>query len=154
MKEIWRDWVMVDWGEHGKEACKIYGFVDLTKIPPDSPIEYGGIEEVGPGLYAIVENSYKIADEEDEEDDEDDDRNAHLFIPIRKEVQEITTQMVSKLKFYLADVEAFLSPLVVIPDMGGNANDYFLLRSRQEWSDRFVRYLETSNNEYLMDVLD
>jgi len=51
-----------------------------------------------------------------------------LFIPIRKEVQEITTQMVSKLKFYLADVEAFASPLlVVIPDMGGNANDYFLL---------------------------
>ena len=79
MKEIWRDWVMVDWGDHGKQACKIYGFVDLTKIPPDSPIEYGGIEEVGPpGLYAIVENSYLLAD------DEDDDTNAHLFIPIRR----------------------------------------------------------------------
>jgi len=148
MKEIWRDWVMVDWGDHGKQACKIYGFVDLSQIPPDSPIEYGGIEEVGPGLYAIVENSYLLAD------DEDDDTNAHLFIPIRKEVQEITTQMVSKLKFYLADVEAFASPLVVIPDMGGNANDYFLLRSRQEWSQRFVRFLETSNHHYPMDVLD
>ena len=23
---------MVNWGEHGEEACKIYGFVDLTQI--------------------------------------------------------------------------------------------------------------------------
>ena len=33
--------------------------------------------------------------------------------------------------YFAVDVEAFASPLVVIPDMGGNANDYFLLRSRQ-----------------------
>jgi len=32
MKEIWRDWVMVNWGKHGEEACKIYGFVDLLLL--------------------------------------------------------------------------------------------------------------------------
>jgi len=63
--------------------------------------------------------------------------------------------MVSKMQFYLADVEAFTSPLlVVIPDMGGNANDYFLLRSRQEWSDRFIKYLEAPIRDFPMEVLD
>jgi hypothetical protein len=29
------------------------------------------------------------------------------------------------LKFYLADVEAFSAPMVVIPDIGGDPNAYF-----------------------------
>jgi len=63
--------------------------------------------------------------------------------------------MVSRMQFYLADVEAFLtSPLVVIPDMGGNANDYFLLRSLEEWSDGFIKYLEAPIKEFPMEVLD
>ena len=147
MKEIWRDWVMVNWGEHGEEACKIYGFVDLTQIPQNCSINYGGIPELGPGIYAIVENSYKYVGE-------DNDENHHLFIPIQKEVHEMRDNMVSKMQFYLADVEAFTSPLVVIPDMGGNANDYFLLRSRQEWSDRFIKYLEAPIREFPMEVID
>ena len=31
------------------------------------------------------------------------------------------------MQFYLADVEAFTSPLVVIPDMGGNAQSRIAL---------------------------
>ena len=62
--------------------------------------------------------------------------------------------MVSKMQFYLADVEAFLRPLVVIPDMGGNSNDYFLLKSRQDWRERFIDYLEAPNHEYPMEVID
>ena len=146
MNEIWRDWVMIDWGQDGEQACKLYGFVDLTQIPEDSSIEYGGIAEVGPGLYAIVESSFVIEDEDGESD--------HLFVPIRKDVLEITNNMVSKMQFYLADVEAFLRPLVVIPDMGGNSNDYFLLKSRQDWRERFIDYLEAPNHEYPMEVID
>ena len=50
--------------------------------------------------------------------------------------------MVSKLQLYLANVEALVKPLVVIPDIGGQANDYLMLKSRQEWRENFYQVLE------------
>jgi hypothetical protein len=37
------------------------------------------------------------------------------------------SRWVSKLKFYLADVEAFQGPVVVVPDINGDANRRYLL---------------------------
>jgi len=159
MLEIWRDWVVVDWGKHdgGEQACKIFGFVDLTKLPADCLIEYGGSNQIGPGLYAIVQNSYKIDEDDEEEEDylaEDDKEDLRMFVPIRTEVQELTDNMVSKLQLYLANVEAFVKPLVVIPDIGGQANDYLMLKSRQEWRELFIKYLKDSQSRYPMDDID
>jgi len=35
-----------------------------------------------------------------------------------------------------------------------NSNDYFLLKSRQDWRERFIDYLEAPNHEYPMEVID
>ena len=45
--------------------------------------------------------------------------------------------------FFLADVEAFTEPLVVVPDIGGPSNRYFLLHDRPTWVKRFTQWLET-----------
>ena len=62
--------------------------------------------------------------------------------------------MVSKLQLYLANVEAFVKPLFVIPDIGGQANDYLMLKSRQEWRELFIKYLKDSQSRYPMDDID
>jgi len=54
----------------------------------------------------------------------------------------------------LANVEAFVKPLVVIPDIGGQANDYLMLKSRQEWRELFIKYLNDSKGLYPMDDID
>ena len=48
-----------------------------------------------------------------------------------------THDQVSHFKFHLADVDAFVKPIVVIPDIGGPANDHFLLRDRDKWKEDF-----------------
>ena len=48
--DVWRDWVMVDWGPSGKSPCKIYGFVDLSALPENSRISYGGIQRIHPAI--------------------------------------------------------------------------------------------------------
>ena len=57
MGEVWRDWVLVDWDADGVLPNKIWGFVDLTALPPNSCVDYGGLSDLQPGLYAIVESA-------------------------------------------------------------------------------------------------
>ena len=45
-------------------------------------------------------------------------------------------------QFYLADVEAFEEPVAVVPDIGGRANDYFIVKNKTEWAEDFVDWLE------------
>ena len=49
--------------------------------------------------------------------------------------------MVTKLKFYLANVEAFEEPCVVVPNVGGPKNCYFWLEPKSRWSELFVKWL-------------
>jgi hypothetical protein len=48
-------------------------------------------------------------------------------ITILEQVGSLTDRWVSKLKFYLADVVAFQGPVVVVPDINGDANRRYLL---------------------------
>ncbi len=141
--EVWRDWVMVDWGTNGKLPCKIYGFVDLSELPPNSRVAYGGIRRITPGVYAIVESAAYLNDEKEE-------KMSELLTPIIKDVGEITNGQVSKQTFYLATVEAFMEPLVVIPDIGGEPNAYFILKSRPKWRELFITWLEASHAHDVM----
>ena len=58
------------------------------------------------------------------------------------------------LKFYLADVEAIVEPIAVIPDLGGEPNNCFVLRERKHWSRDFERWLEEPHLEMEPDDLD
>ena len=54
---VWRDWVVIDWGEEGRLPNKIYGFLDLTSanIPHNHGIEHAGTD-IEAAVHAIVEN--------------------------------------------------------------------------------------------------
>jgi hypothetical protein len=47
---------MVDWGDDGLLPNKIYGFVDCRELPHNFRLNYGGLDYVDPGIYAIVES--------------------------------------------------------------------------------------------------
>jgi hypothetical protein len=131
---IWRDWVIVDWGEHGLLPNKIWGFVNLSAIPPDNDLNCGGLHPIPPAVYAIVESA--------EPDRSKSVVNSELFIPLLLEVGQMRHNRVTKLQFYLADVEAFSEPVVVIPDIGGSANRYLQLKNRNTWREDFAAWLD------------
>ena len=55
---VWRDWVIIDWGEEGHLPNKIYGFLDLTSanMPHNHGTEHAGTD-IEAAVYAIVENA-------------------------------------------------------------------------------------------------
>jgi hypothetical protein len=138
--DVWRDWVEVDWGdEWGKLPNKIWGFVDLSYVPEEINEHYGGLD-LKPGVYAIVESAAYY-------DAGPALQTSEMFAPIRKEVGKIVNGCVTEMKFYLADVEAFVAPLAVIPDIGGLPNDYLVVKNREEWKEDFEAWLETPNRD-------
>jgi len=139
--KVWRDWVDIHWAGHGTRPAKIWGFVDLSRLPDDNDVKFAEHHEgILPSVYAIVESASAI---------EPDSRYSHSTIlkPLRLEVRQMNTHRVSKLKFYLADVEAFVEPLAVVPDIGGAPNAYFLCRSRASWADDCIRWLQEPYEE-------
>ena len=130
--------MLIDWGEEGHLPNKIYGFLDFSDVnlPSDPPIEHAGTL-IEPGIYAIVENAQYV------EVEADGIYTSEIFVPMTKEVGGLTGNLVSHLRFYLADVEAFMEPLSVIPDIGGPPNNYFMVRDRSKWAEGFSSWLES-----------
>lgn len=141
---VWRDWVVVDWADYGHLPNKLYGFVDLSFLPQDSRVNFGGIKRITPGVYAIVESTKYTTIESRF-------RQSELFRPLEKEVGKMEKGFVTKMKFYLADVEAFLEPACVIPNIGGPKNSYFHLKQRDLWPNDFVEWLEDDDVDYISD---
>ena len=137
---------MVDWGDDGVLPNKIWGFVDLSELPENSGVSYGGLSDIGPGFYAIVESAEFDAHKSGSE--------SELIVPITKEVGKVGRdprthkKVVTKLRYYLADVEAFVEPMVVVPDIGGKPNGYFHIKSRYLWRELFVKWLEEPHEEH------
>ena len=77
----------------------------------------------------FVDNEYKIGQSE-------------IFVPITKEIGGLTNNVVSHMKFFLADVEAIVKAIAVIPDIGGQPNDYFMVKDRETWQTDFMLFLE------------
>jgi hypothetical protein len=48
---------------------------------------------------------------------------------------------VSKVCFFLAPVEAFVEPTVVVPNIGGKTNWHLWLKARHNWRDLFIKWL-------------
>jgi len=142
----WHDWVLVDWGPDGQCPAEIWGFVDLEDLPPGIHIEYGGIW-LKSGVYAIVENASYV-------EDADEIGLSDIFIPLIKEAAAIDHDgFAEKRKFYLADVEAFVEPIVVIPDIGSVPRcKYFQVKSRSEWAKDFIEWIEMPHYHDEIDV--
>jgi len=138
--KAWRDWVMVNWGDEGVQPNKIWGFVDLRKIPENSAISHGGLAPIAPAIYAIVETS--------ELEKEEVQKNSEIFECTLLRIGNFRHQMVSTLEFSLVDVDAFDGPAVVVPDVGGPPNKYLLLRSREQWRNDFEAWLDDEHEEY------
>jgi hypothetical protein len=133
---VWRDWVMVRWEiKEEPKPCRIWGYVDLRSLPADYDVSFGGLACVQPGLYAIVENSTIRTDKYEV-------GLSSIFSPIRTKIKRWEGPMVKERQFYLADVEAFEAPVAVIPNIGGKANEYFIVKNRTEWKEDFVEWLE------------
>ena len=49
-------------------------------------------------------------------------------------------------KFYLANVESIVSPLCVVPDIGGKGNRYFQVRPKAEWAQQFIAWVEDDHS--------
>lgn len=58
---------------------------------------------------------------------------------------------VTELKFYLADTDAFVAPLCVIPDIGGAVTDYFCVKNRLQWKEEFEEWLDSPDEDNVFD---
>jgi len=76
--------------------------------------------------------------------------NTELITEIEIDVGGFSDGFVSKLMFYLAPVEAFVVPTVVVLTIGGKNNAYMWLKPWHTWRDMFVKWL---HEPYCMDDL-
>lgn len=143
-KLVWRDWVWVDWGTHGVLPNKIWGFVDLRKLPANSGIDLGGLSNLEPAIYAIVESS-SLAE---------DAISSELVEAYDTDCEYDAQGRVTGLTFYLADVEAFKETAIVVPDIGGPSNRYLVIKSRANWRDLFIEWLESDPKYDIIDDLE
>jgi len=147
-KSVWRDWVVINWQKEGQLPNRIYGFVDLRALPGNlvrsNRINYGGLSNIKPGIYAIVEATIMLSDGV---------AGSELFDVLTTEAGEFENGLVTKLKFYLADVEAFMEPCVVVPNVGGANNSYFWVEPRARWSEMFVEWLRAPHTYDKMEDL-
>jgi hypothetical protein len=126
---------MINWEEHGLLPSRIWGFVNLWDIPTNGyVVDFGGIDRIYPGNYAIIESSKLVKEKRGEVYSE-------ISYLAELEVEKIVDKRVTKLRFYLADVESFHQPLVVVPDIDGPANRYIVFKERSMWKDDFAKWL-------------
>jgi hypothetical protein len=132
---------MIDWGEHGVllPNC-IWGFFDLRKLPNNNNIIYGGLLNIEPVVYAIVESATK---ERRRNNNVNNNVKSELFTPYLLEVGGMRDGRVWSLKFYLTEIQSFSEPVVVVPDvLGRPTNRYLLLQNRSYWKEDFTAWLD------------
>ena len=140
---VWRDWAMIDWGDpedggYGKLPCHIWCFVKLEGLPdnaaPGTGYKYGGIF-LQNGTYAVVESGRW-------DTDETEITMSDLFQPFFKDKRG------KKQKFYLADVNAIVAQLCVVPDIGcKGGNRYFQVKNRSDWAQEFEDWVEDPHDD-------
>lgn len=125
---------MINWEDDGLLPARIWGFLNLQHLPQDNRIEFGGLDPVVPGIYAIIESAGWVKE-----------RRWGITSEISAladlDVGQMVNDRVTKLQFYLADVQSFNQPLAVVPDIGGPVNRYIILKDREAWSEDFSKWL-------------
>jgi len=137
----WRDWAIVDWHRDGKLPNRVCGFVDLRALPAhltrSNRVNCGGLNNIKPGICAIVEATVMLSEGV---------AGSELFDVLTTEASEFDDGAVTKLKFCLADVEAFKEPCVVVPNVGGANNSCFWVEPKARWSELFVQWLRAPHS--------
>ena len=140
----WRDWAMIDWGEN-QYPGHIWCFVIVDSVQDsageDDCVHHGDIKVVN-GTYAVIECAYP--DQRRSEQIKSD-----LFLPMVKDVAQTDDgDRPWRRKFALADVDAIMQPLMVIPNIGGKKKlEFFVVRQRQEWVDVFKKWLDADHEK-------
>jgi hypothetical protein len=142
-KGVWRDWVMIHWDE-GNSPAQIWGDVDLREIPHGRIVKIDDTNSVTHGVYAIVESTTYV---------EEDQPLSDIFIPLELDVTSRSAEgFVNSRKFYVVDVETFMDPLVVIPDIG-TPDQYLMMKPRATWADDFVSWIELPHRHDKIEML-
>ena len=138
LKGAWQDWVKIDWGDEQELPGQIWCFIDLRLLKGNAQF---GEYLLEPGVYAVVESTTY--------DDMDDEYyGSSFFKPIRKDVGRMINGKTTKRQFYLADTDAFLEPLVVVPNVGCHPdNQYFEVKPRHKWAEEFEEWLPVDDEE-------
>ena len=158
----WNDWVKLDWVGHGHLPAEIWCFIDFTALPDNVTVKYGGVT-VKTGVYAVVESSEYVKEDQDGVQVQ---VGSDLLREIRKEIASENGQGEITRQLYLADVEAFVDPICVVPDIGAaDKLRYFEVLPRKQWSDVFIKWLmapykqemeelkeEEGKKEYLQEI--
>jgi hypothetical protein len=145
----WNDWATFDWGVYGQLPQEIWCFVDLTCLPANFSTNVGG-SIVQRGVFAVVESAHF-----DCQPDGSPNSKSEMFIPLIKEVGSVDADGdIAERRFYLADVEAIVSPLCVVPDIGKNKLRYFQLKPRKEWPNLFTNWLMRPYKEDTEEMME
>ena len=135
---MWNDWALFDWGNHGNLPGEIWCFVDLSMLPGDVNVPFAQ-NRLYQGIFAVIESSNY----------EENAGMSDLFIPFVKEAEQVgpEKQLLSR-RFYLADVEAILEAITVVPDVGHeNKLRYFHVKPRKDWAAQFMQWIEMPHNQ-------
>jgi hypothetical protein len=132
----WNDWATFAWGVHGRLPAEIWCFVDFSCLPDNFSCNFGG-SILQKGVYAVVESANF-----DCKPDGSPNTMSELFVPLIKEVGSIDQEgNIVERRFYLADVEAIVDPLCVVPDIGVHKFRYLQLKPRKQWAGLFADWL-------------
>ena len=128
----WNDWVLLDWGNGDKSPAQIWCFLDLTFLGDTYREKVDGVT-VQKGVYAVVESTHYEAEE----------ATSEIFRPCIKDAKEYKRDgTIATRQFYLAECEAFLEPVTVIPDIGhANKQRYLQVNARNGWATSFEKWL-------------
>ena len=132
----WNDWATFDWGTHGRLPAEIWCFVDFSGLPDNFSGKYAH-SCFQKGVYAVVESAHF-----DCNPGGSPNTKSELFVPLIKEVESIDQDgNIHQRRFYLADVEAIVAPLCVVPDIGEHKFRYLQLKPRKQWAGQFADWL-------------
>ena len=133
----------------------------MTNLPPDVEVKVHGMK-VHKDIYAVVESAFYFTDKMEEEMRKDkhikweigpnESRSSDLFRPIVKEMGSFDSDgLPMERKFFLATVDAFVEPIVVVPDIGcGPKHKYFHVAARKDWGPMFVQWVRDKHEHDVM----
>ena len=149
-KGPWLDWVKVDWGNFwGKTPAQIWCFVDLSSLPGDFDTHFHECD-LSNTVYAVVETaSYCENTMEIPGIAGTVERNcSDMLVPLIKEGKSLDDDgRIQERQLFLADVDAILEPLCVVPNIGRFKRRYFEIKARKTWNSIFEKWLDTDFND-------
>ena len=99
---------------------------------------FSSMNESALAVYAMVEYAPYVTVPDNQPAKSD------IFLPIRKQMFDVDRK---KQRFFLANTEAFYSPVAVIPDIGGPCNRYFMVENMGKWSEAFGKCLDLPHKD-------